>query len=82
MRPGANTHSTHGSTCHALLATGLGIGLSLVPASLDLSLLHSFKTRTRTSRFLVVKEERLEGRKRMRKEAVASSSLEDIKALR
>lgn len=69
-------------TCHAVFATGLGI---LVYPSSQLpwiSLLHSFKTRTRTPRFLVVKEERREGRKRTRKEAAASSSLEYTEALR
>lgn len=84
MRPGANTHVYTRFNVSRIARYRLRywfISSTSFPGSL--SPLHSFKTRTRTPRFLVVKEERLKGRKRMIKEtAAASSSLEDIKALR
>lgn len=84
MRPGANTHvytRFNVSRIARYRPRYWFISSTSFPGSL--SPLHSFKTRTRTPRFLVVKEERLKGRKRMIKEtAAASSSLEDIKALR
>lgn len=83
MRPGANTHvyiRFNVSRIARYRPRYWFISSTSFPGSL--SPLHSFKTRTRTPRFLVVEEERLKGRKRMIKETAASSSLEDIKALR